>query len=174
MNLRHDNENLHKNSNNNQKQRQMKEMKKMFGIFAMAGIIICATFTTGCSDDSDDYYASGDFEYTLAEETFLREGENVVINSDTTYGSYDVCLNSVNHQVSFDATIDVRFYHANKKLRVELVSFTTDTPLCMVHSVYLTTHFHEGTYDLWASGQNEDGIRCSGKVDGKIFYDLIE
>ena len=50
----------------------MKQIKKLFGIFAMAGIFIAAAFSTGCSDDSEEYYASGDFEYTLAEEMSTR------------------------------------------------------------------------------------------------------
>ncbi len=48
----------------------MKQIKKLFGIFAMAGIFIAAAFSTGCSDDSEEYYA--DDEYTLAEELSTR------------------------------------------------------------------------------------------------------
>ena len=99
----------------------MKQIKKLFGIFAMAGIIICATFTTGCSDDSEDYYASGDSEYTLAEETMLRgegggnnewqlavhAGSDNVTTGDSVIISYDISWNddilpNVNARIVFE------------------------------------------------------------------------
>lgn len=60
----------------------MKQIKKLFGIFAMAGIFIAAAFSTGCSDDSEDYYA--DDEYTLVEELATRAEntrKNYLINT---------------------------------------------------------------------------------------------
>lgn len=80
----------------------MKQMKKLFGIFAMAGIFIGTAFTTGCSDDSDDYLASGDLEYTLAEETLLRDGEDVVIRYEERELSLFVYLQTSGSDHTFD------------------------------------------------------------------------
>lgn len=88
----------------------MKQMKKLFGIFAMAGIFIGTAFTTGCSDDSDDYLASGDLEYTLAEETLLRDGEDVVIRYEERELTLDVYLQTSASDHTFDDPYEFEHY----------------------------------------------------------------
>ncbi len=83
----------------------MKQIKKLFGIFAMAGIFIAAAFSTGCSDDSEEYYA--DDEYTLAEELSTRaegggnnewvhavhDGSDTVSTGDNIITDYSISWN---------------------------------------------------------------------------------
>ena len=68
----------------------------------MAGIFFGTAFTTGCSDDSDDYLANDDFEYTLAEETLLRDGEDVVIRYEERILNVTVYLQTSGSDHTFD------------------------------------------------------------------------
>ena len=156
----------------------MKQIKNLFGIFAMAGIFIAAAFSTGCSDDSEEYYASGDFEYTLAEETMLRGKEhnipNVITGLDTSrVYSYNLSLECPSYYFSynFEATIFVKFRYNDNKLCVDLQEGYTPYYNCHVNSAYLIPYTFEGTYRLGASGINDDGAPCSGIVNGLIFGD---
>ena len=83
----------------------MKQIKKLFGIFAMAGIFIAEAFSTGCSDDSEEYYASGDFEYTLAEELSTRAGEgdeDIVVSFEEKDLTLTVYLQTSTSDHTFD------------------------------------------------------------------------
>ena len=153
----------------------MKQMKKMFGIFAMAGIFIVAAFSTGCSDDSEGYYS--DNEYTLAEELTLQTKEidipNVITGLDTSnVYSYPLLLQCTSYySYDFEATIFVKFRYNDNKLCVDLQEGYTSFYNCYVNSAYLIPYTFEGTYRLGASGMNDDGVICSGVVNGLIFGD---
>lgn len=139
----------------------MKEMKKMFGIFAMAGIIITSAFTTGCSDDSDDYYSSGDLEYTLAEETLLRGGEGGNAGTSNGHLSFNVAFefkykdnkkDSILYEgtASFEAVVDTSqgactlFYSERKSMSPEFENVTLDG-VCLTspdHYKFEATAYH--------------------------------
>jgi len=85
----------------------------------------------------------------------------------------EICISYTIVLIAFTGTINIiriKKVFPFSSLQVELHEQYAPFA-CTVNSVYLVPYTFEGTYRLGASGMNDDGVICSGIVNGIIFGD---